>query len=529
MADPAVLPSMYAPLPPPPPPLPLCRQHPGPKVHTSLFAFCSKLEAAECLVAALLDSADGAPAPAAAGLPPLVSAHYLRSLLDWSCGAVTKKGSEGPAADSKKAKKRKQPAGPDAEGATGRPPRLQPRCWALLVSALASSATPASQPLPAALLPAATAALLALHRGELAAGGEGETAALLAQLAPLLSLLAGKFGGTFRPSIEHAAAAAEAALSGHATAAHSPASDGDAAGAASQAWETAAADAVRLLLAAAAGHPNKRKVWDATVPRLLPPLAAAGFPGGVSGGVRRTELGTLCQQAMEALLFDPQHVPQLAAAAAAQMVAAVSELQASPGDTAAVDAEAVKSGGDAQQAGRAAAGYAAQLFASLRQQLEEQQLPLDLLPWMAGRFCAALRQHRRAAETGGPRRIGLRSPGAATTAPGCAACYCLPQVACHAPVYSCPSAWLHAEAAIAGQAGKRSQQAGGGDEEPRGEGGAGGGEGAARAPGAVGGLSAAADFHFWLALLRALLPRVQRLQSEGPPGDGAAGLADVVR
>ena len=64
---------------------------------------------------------------------------------------------------------------------------------------------------------------------------------------------------------------------------------------------------------------------------------------------------------------------------------------------AAASAEAV--GAKPAQRGTAG-GYAAQLFAALRQQAAAGKLPLALLPWMAGRFCAALKQYRRAAETG---------------------------------------------------------------------------------------------------------------------------------
>lgn len=499
----------------------------------------SKLQAAENILEALLDGTDEAGASATAGLPALVCAHYLRSLLEWSCGAVTKKGGEAAAADGKKEKKRKQQAGagtgesPGDTAAAGPPaPRLQPRCWAVLVSVLGSSATPVSQPLPAALLPAATAALQALQPGGLAALAAAEAAALLAQLAALFALLVSKFAGSFRPSLEHAVAAAEAALSGHAAAACSNAPSSGACRAAAQAWEAVATGAVRLLLAAAVGHPNQRKVWDAAVPRLLPLLAGAGFAGdgAVSEGADSAKLGALCRQALDAVLFHPQHVPPLAAAAAAHMAAAIAEEQAAAAGGTAVEAVVAEDGrAAAQQAGSVPPGYAAQLFATLQRQLAERQLPLGLLPWMAGRFCAALRQHRRAAEAGGARH-GWGSPGATPTAlqaPGKGAPSRF-DTRCACPLTEVRSALLHAEAAIAGQAGRRSQQESHGGEDTRGEGLPEAGGTVPRPAGTHDRLSVSADFHFWLALLRTLLPHVQRLQSQEPRDDVGTELAEAV-
>ena len=334
-------------------------------------------------------------------------AHYLRSLLDWSCGALTKKadGAEGSGARKKGKKGRALPQQPAAEAATGpppspHPPKLQPRCWAVLVAVLGSSSTAASQQLPAALLPAATAALQLLreggqqqHQQQLLQQGE-----LLGQLAALLQLLGGKFAGSFRPSLEHAVAAAEAALEGHAAAAT-----------AQHDWQPVAAATAQLLLAAATAHPNQRKVWDAAVPRLLPLLAQAAFPAVAHGSTSSDELAGCCRQLLEAVVFHQQHVAALAAAAAAEMVSALAEAGGSSapaepapqaaaltGETAAEDGAPACSQQQQQRGG----GYAAQLFATVRQWVAEGGLPLALLPWMAGSFCAALRQHRRAAQTG---------------------------------------------------------------------------------------------------------------------------------
>ncbi len=88
---------------------------------------------------------------------------------------------------------------------------------------------------------------------------------------------------------------------------------------------------------------------------------------------------------------------------------------------------------------------------------------------------------------------------------------------------------MRAEAAITGQAGKRSQQIRGGDEAAGGDGGSAGSDAAAGPGGAAGGLAASADFHFWVALLSTLLPQVQRLQGKGSRDDGGAELAEAVR
>jgi hypothetical protein len=349
---------------------------------------CRKLEAAEELVSALLHQ-DGSQAGEGEALPPLVRGHYLRSLLEWSCGALTKKSDaaegSGPGKKGKKGKpSQQQPAEASLGAPAAQPAKLQPRCWAVLVAVLASGSTAASQQLPAALLPAATAALQLLQQGNPQQAQQGE---LLGQLAALLQLLSSKFAGSFRPSLEHAVAAAEAALAGHAATAT-----------AQQHWQAVAAATVRLLLAAAAAHPNQRKVWDASVPRLLPLLAQAAFPADAHGS--SDELADCCRQLLEALVFQQQHVATLAAGAAAEMAAALAEAgggsapAAAPQDAEAADADAPAA--SQQRSG----GYAAQLFATVRQRVAAGELPLALLPWMAGSFCAALRQHRRAAQTG---------------------------------------------------------------------------------------------------------------------------------
>ena len=371
---------------------------------------CRKLEAAEQLVGALLGSGTPDAVAEAAALPPLVAAHYLRSLVEWSSSALIKGGSAD--AGGKKGKKaQQQQPGKQAAAGEQQAARLEPRCWAVLVSVLGSPGIPASQPLPAALLPAATAALQQAGQGQGPAGAQ--QAELLCQLASLLHLLAGKFGGSFRPGIEHAAALAEAGLAGRAAACQAAADS-------AAAWEETARAAVRLLAAVASGHPNQRKVWDAAVPRLLPLLAGAAFPA--DSAAAGSQLASSCRQVLEALLFSQQHVVPLATAAAAEFDAVLAEAQAGgsgSGDAPAthaaaaegqqeeseeemeVDGDGTADASIAKQAQHGAAGgYAAQLFAVLRRLVAARDLPLQLLPWMAGCFCVALKQHRRVAETG---------------------------------------------------------------------------------------------------------------------------------
>lgn len=378
-----------------------CPQHRCPPSVCSLcpFPHTRKLEAAEQLVTALL----GAVGEAAA-LPPLVRTHYLHSLLDWSSGILTR-GNTGGGAGKKGKKKQRESGGAggtEAQQQEQQPARLQPRCWAVLVAVLGSSCGAAGQPVPEGLLPAATVAL------QLLAGVPERDARheLLVQLAALLRLLSAKFGASYRPSIEHAAAAVEAALVGHAAAAR--ASSDEAAH-----WQPVAAAAAQLLLAAASGHPNQRKVWDAAVPRLLPLLARAAFPAGASasgGDSNGDALASSCRQLLEAVVFSQAHVTALATAAAAEMAAALFEATGgaagASGEAAAEAATDMAVEGDGGEEGEPAskqqrsAGYAAQLFAAVQEQAAGGELPPALLPWMAGRFCGALKQYRRAAETG---------------------------------------------------------------------------------------------------------------------------------
>lgn len=66
--------------------------------------------------------------------------------------------------------------------------------------------------------------------------------------------------------------------------------------------------------ATVAAHPGARKVWDAVLPRLLLPLAAAAFqaPTGdaVGGGAAAgSTLAALSRAVLEAVLFHPAHIP----------------------------------------------------------------------------------------------------------------------------------------------------------------------------------------------------------------------------
>jgi hypothetical protein len=235
---------------------------------------CSKLVAAQRLLEALLPQDQGLPS----SLSGLVQAHYLRSLLDWALGAVTK---APPAA----AKRAQQPV-PEHVSA----PRLHPGLWALLVALLESDAVAASYMLPASLLPAATDALQSCAA---ATASDAADEQLLRPVAALLHALAHKFAGSFKPGLDPVVAAAEAALAGAAAAP------------ASEPW-AAAVVAASALLQHCTQHPNQRKVWDAVVPRLVQPLLEASFGEEVAGA--RGPLVASCRRVLAAVLFNQAHV-----------------------------------------------------------------------------------------------------------------------------------------------------------------------------------------------------------------------------
>lgn len=352
------------------------RRHGAAAVTAASRAFppgCSKLNAAERLLVLLLHPDETA--ALGVNLPSLVQGHYVRSLLDWACGVLTKTSDPaGGEAGKHKAKKRRANDGQARYQQPAAHPRLQRRGWAVLQALLASASVAPSQPLPAALLPAATAVLEAVQQLSEMEEAEG----LLVQVAALLQLLGSKFKASFRPGIEQATGAAQAALNGHAAA-------GDAAQ--QQVWASVAVAAADLLQAAAAGHPNQRKVWDAALPRLLPLLAQGAFP--VAASPSSSELVGCCTRLLASVVFNQQHVAGLAAAAALEMAAASAD-----GATAAPSEEAQAAGQSVR------ASYAGQLFPAIAQQVAGGQLPYALLPWMVGQFCAALRQHRDTADTG---------------------------------------------------------------------------------------------------------------------------------
>eukprot|EP00887_Chlorella_sp_A99_P007879 scaffold20.g7879.t1 len=311
--------------------------------------FEGKLEASQRLAAAL-EPGEGTAARQPV-LPPLVAAHYLRSLLDWATGLLTKAEGSG----GKKHRSKQSAAAAQASAA----PRVQPGPWRIICAALASTSVSPSRPPPASLLPAATTTLQALAESDHTA----QAAATLPHIATLLQLAAGNFADAFRPSLEHAVAVAQAALAGRAAAATSVAGGGQ------EAWQPVALATCRLLHAAAAAHPAPRKVFEAAMPRLLLPLAQAAFAGDDRGS--SAELVAECRALLDSMLFNQAHVAPLAEAAASS----------------AADGEA------------APRSYAAQLLPALRGLLDKEQLPLALLPWLAGRYHAALLQHRRAAQT----------------------------------------------------------------------------------------------------------------------------------
>lgn len=87
--------------------------------------------------------------------------------------------------------------------------------------------------------------------------------------------------------------------------------------------------------------------------------------------------------------------------------------------------------------------------------------------------------------------------------------------------------FLSAEAQLTSQAGKRSQ-AQQGEEGGAAEDGTGAVQRSAGGGGGQSGPSVSADFHFWLALLRTLLPHVQQLQGEQGSAGAAQQLGEAV-
>lgn len=149
-------------------------------------------------------------AAAAASLPTLVRFHYVKGLLDWTIVALTKGVAGVGGKKSGKAAQQQQQGGAQA-AAEG---QLRPDCWQVLVSLLASSAIPPTYALPAALVPAVAALLGQLSGPAAAAPPPEQLQALLESCAQLLRLLVDKFGGAYRPPLEHSVTLAEAALAG---------------------------------------------------------------------------------------------------------------------------------------------------------------------------------------------------------------------------------------------------------------------------------------------------------------------------
>ena len=243
---------------------------------------CSKLAAAGQLTAALLTP------DAPIVLPSLVRAHYVQSLVDWALGAVSrgKQSAKGAAA-----------ARPAQE------PRLHADLWAALVTILGSDEIAETHPLPTSLLLSVPRVLQELsEKGASAGPSAKQRGELLTAVADLLHLLRRKFGGAYKPSLEHAAGLVEAALVGAAGAARAAAAE----------WASVATAALSFVLPALQQHPNQRKVWDTIVPRLLEPLIASGFPADdEESGLEEREGGSLaaaCRAVLDAALFSPVHI-----------------------------------------------------------------------------------------------------------------------------------------------------------------------------------------------------------------------------
>lgn len=58
-----------------------------------------------------------------------------------------------------------------------------------------------------------------------------------------------------------------------------------------------------------AAHPVARKVWEAVLPRLALPLAAAAFPEGSRSGQAAEGLAAQSRAVLEAVLYNQAHIP----------------------------------------------------------------------------------------------------------------------------------------------------------------------------------------------------------------------------
>ena len=178
------------------------------RVLNSPMVACRQTAAAKALLEAVCppptDGRDAERLPAEGGALPLVQAHVVKSLFAWAVAGVAVKEQDAAAAA--------------AQAAAG---------WEVIATVLSSPRLLADQALPASLL---TAAAAALQRG-------AAPAAALEHVCRFVELAAGPGREALHPSLEHAAALAEAALRGVRGAAEQQA-----------VWRRLAEHSVRLLL-----------------------------------------------------------------------------------------------------------------------------------------------------------------------------------------------------------------------------------------------------------------------------------------
>lgn len=154
------------------------------------------------------------------GVPPRVRAHYARTLLAWTSGALLK--ARGVVGQS--TQRQQGPGGAGNEDNPGADPGVGPGLapaavlWDLLAALLRSPDVPAAGGANAALVEAAARACGALRGGGACLGRDGSTAAVEALAAALLRalrVLSAKFGRFCRPSLEHRCPPAQCTSAGH--------------------------------------------------------------------------------------------------------------------------------------------------------------------------------------------------------------------------------------------------------------------------------------------------------------------------
>ena len=140
-------------------------------------------------------------------MPLRVRAHYTRTLLVWTTGALLKARGTGHDIQRQQTPGGAGTAGdPGADPGAGPGPALIAALWDLLAALLRSPDVPAVGGANVALVDAAACACSALRGAGACSGGGGGAAAAEALAAALLRamrVLSAKFGRFCRPSLEH--------------------------------------------------------------------------------------------------------------------------------------------------------------------------------------------------------------------------------------------------------------------------------------------------------------------------------------